>query len=347
MTVKPAFGVVALMSVLALCHSPAVLAQVDWTWGVLEVPPGDPGSWDSGRHQVGDVVFDGSMYHMYLVGGQTLLSWDSPWSVGHWTSNSLDGPWAADLANPVLEPDPGQWDSYTIYSTAVLYDADTSMFRMWYGATSSYQGQVHVGYADSPDGSTWTKYVNNPLTSLEPGIPGAWDDWGNSPNSVLKSGSSYDVWFTAFEHNGGAIDHWRIGHATSTDGLEWAKTPDPVLEGTEPWESTRLYFPEVVRIGDGYGMWYSGLIWSSDLAYIGYAVSPDGIHWGKWSDNPVISPLPTCNAVDSFAAFRLGDTIHGWITNCFDVHHLTSPSEVLLFDGFESEDTTIWGSAVP
>ena len=120
-----------------------------------------------------------------------------------------------------------------------------------------------------------------------------------------------------------------------------------MLVPTESWEDTRLYFPEVIRIGDSYGMWYSGLVWSTDLAYVGYAVSPDGIHWGKWPGNPVITPLLGCNAVDSFAAFRLGDTIHGWTTNCYDVHHLTSPFDVLLFDDLESGDTTIWGSTVP
>ena len=129
-------GPIVVASIIMLGGGQAAVAQVDWTYHDPVVQPGPPGSWDSSRHQVGDVVFDGATYHMYLVGGQTPLSWDSPWKVGHWTSTDIQGPWYYDPANPVLEPEPGRWDGFTIFSAAVLYDPDTMMFRMWYGATS-------------------------------------------------------------------------------------------------------------------------------------------------------------------------------------------------------------------
>ena len=322
------------------------LAQVDWTWQAMVVPPGPPGSWDSSRHQLGDVVFDGTTYHMFLVGGQTPLSWDSPWSVGHWTWNALTQDWDEDTAhNPVLSPEPGQWDGYTIYNIAVLYDG--AMFKMWYGAAASYPGAIYVGYATSLDGRLWIKDPANPLPSLAPGVPGEWDDGGWHPGTVLFGDAIYRMWSFAVKNEGGAHGTWRIGYATSPDGIVWTKHPQAVLAGSEPWEGNLLYFPEVVPMGGGYAMWYSGFVSSTSVASIGYAVSPDGLHWGKWPGNPVLSPLPGCNAVDSFAAMLDGNTVHAWTTNCYDIYYVTSPLEVVFFDAFETGDCAIWSSVVP
>lgn len=347
---RPDLGTVVAVSIIVLLAGQVAVAQVEWTYQDLAVGPGPPGSWNSSRHQVGDVIFDGTTYHMYLVGGQTPLSWDSPWAVGHWTSTDPAGPWTPDVCNPVLEPTPGAWDGYTIYKATVLFDG--SMFRMWYGATDVQYDRVNVGYATNTDGwCDWDK-VAGPLVGLEPGAAGEWDDWGITPGTVVADGATYHMWYHAFAYSTGMLDFWRIGHAASTDGLIWIKDHDPVLEATEPWEEDKVYFPEVAQIGGSLGMWYSSLREdpSPDVARIGYAVSPDGLAWGKWPGNPVLSPLaptPGCDAVDSFAVIRDGDTLHGWTTSCFDVYHVTAPFEVLLFDGFESGSTDLWSLVLP
>ena len=89
-------------AVLALGASQLAFAQVDWSWEEVCVPA--PRELGLHRHQAGDVVFDGTTYHMFLNGGQTFLPWDSPWHVGHWTWNALTQKWDPDPANPVLSP---------------------------------------------------------------------------------------------------------------------------------------------------------------------------------------------------------------------------------------------------
>jgi hypothetical protein len=333
-----------LVAALMLGAAQVVLAQVDWTYIDPVVPPGPPGSWDSYRHIVGDVVFDGTTYHMYLLGGQTFLPWDSPFSVGHWTAPDLAGPWEEDLLNnPVVEPGPpGTWDSFSIYSVAVLYDG--GVFKMWYGAAAAFPDVIGVGYAESLDGSTWTKYAGNPLPSLAPGAPGEWDDRGMDPSTVLFDGAEYRMWYIGVKADGGA-GTWRLGTAASPDGLTWTKHLDPVLVGSLPWEGDFVYYPEVVPTPGGYAMWYAAT--ADGYAAIGYAVSPDGIHWGRWPGNPVLSPLPGCTVVDSIAVIVEGDTVHGWATNCNDVWYVTSPLEVVFFDAFETGDCAIWSSMLP
>jgi len=232
MRLRTLVAVVFSTAIVVMATAPLALAQVEWSWEAPVVLPGDPGDWDSYRHHVGDIVFDGTIYHMYLTGGETSRPWDSPWAVGHWTWNALTQEWDPDPNNPVLTPEPGQWDGYTIYSVAVLDDG--GIFKMWYGAAASYPGAIYVGYATSLDGSLWIKDPANPLPSLAPGVPGEWDDLGWNPGTVLFDDAIYRMWSFARKNEGAAYGTWRIGYATSPDGIVWTKHPEPVLVGSEP-----------------------------------------------------------------------------------------------------------------
>ncbi len=337
MSGRSKLGVLVVASVVVLGMGQAAFAQVEWTIGDVVVPPG-PG-WD--RHVPGDVVFDGTTYHMYLIGGPGNEPVDHVWKVGHWWSNDLAGPWIEDLENPVLEPEPGQWDGYSIGSIAVLYHG--GMFHMWYGAAGTHLAPVYVGYATDNDGwGDWTK-VAGPLPGLTPGAPGSWDDYGMGPDAVLVEGSDLRMWFTTFQ--GGYWGHpWRIGHARSTDGgLSWAQEPDAkVLEASEPWEGSTLYWPTVVLHGGSYHMWYTG---SAASIRVGYASSSDGLSWRKWPGNPVLEPVG-CTWLDALAVVLDGDTIHGWVGNCNDVRTATSSFGVFS-DDFETGTTDAWSFVMP
>ena len=82
---------------------------------------------------------------------------------------------------------------------AVIYDG--TKFRMWYtriadanDGTIATSGlfSVTIGYADSPDGETWTTYGNPILTS---GAAGAWDRPGVGDASVYYDGTTYRMWY--------------------------------------------------------------------------------------------------------------------------------------------------------
>jgi hypothetical protein len=332
-----------LAAAVVLGAAQVALAQVDWSFEEMVVPPGPPGSWDSYRHQAGDVVFDGTTYHQFRTGGQTFLPWDSPFHVGHWTWNALTQNWDPDDSNPVLSPEPGQWDGWTIYDLAVLYEG--GVFRMWYGATASFPGSNWVGYAESVDGSHWIKDPD-PLPTMAPGAPGEWDDRGFIPGTVLFDGAEYRMWYQVVKDDVPDWGTWRLGTATSPNGIDWTRHPDPVLVGSLPWEDNLLYFPEVVPYGGGYAMWYSATVYGSE-AGIGYAVSPDGIHWGRWPGNPVLSPPPGSVVIEGLQVIVDGDTVHGWVATNTNIWYVTSPLDVVFFDHFETGDIDIWTPMVP
>jgi len=144
---------------------------------------------------------------------------------------------------------------------------------MWYSGynlSSSYK----IGYATSPDGTTWTKYAGNPVIGT--GAPGEWDDMSVISQTVIKDGATFKMWYGGFN----ASNNFRIGYANSTDGITWIKyAANPVLDLGAPgeWDDFSVYLPTVLYDGITYEMWYSGRNTTSSYFRIGYATSPDGI----------------------------------------------------------------------
>ena len=76
--------------------------------------------------------------------------------------------------------------------------------------------------------------------------------------------------------------------------LDWHRQDQPVLSAMtteQPWSRVCLYNPTVVRVNNGYKMWYIGnstYTRSPDMA-IGHAESKNGLHWTEHPDNPVLT----------------------------------------------------------
>ena len=134
----------------------------------------------------------------------------------------------------------------------------------------------------------WTQDARNPILSI--GGIGAWNENVFSPCVLFNADSSrYEMWFVA---TSGAP--WRpcsIGFASSKDGVRWNMEPLPVLSPTPgTWDAYTVEAPMVIRDSAQYKMWYSSFYNTGPLypGYIGYATSPDGIHWTKHAGNPVL-----------------------------------------------------------
>lgn len=274
-----------VVSVGALAISPGVVeAQTTWCkyGGNPLIEPGPPGAWDDTRVAPNAVMLEGGVYHMWYTGWDGSLNGN--FQIGHATSS--DGiTWVRDTANPVVRVGTGSdWDTYAASDPAVLKDGD--VFKMWYsgGDGSSIRG---VGYAESLDGVTWSKYSGNPV--LQQGFAGAWDSWSAHWCSVIKVGSTYRMWYSG----GSSFTTHRIGYASSPNGLDWTKySGNPVL-GSEhggSWDDQQVWFPFVMKDGPAYRMWYCGN--DGTNGRIGYASSDDGINWQVHACNPILDLGP-------------------------------------------------------
>ena len=250
----------SLSFVLAFWVS-AGLAQTEW-----EKYPGNPvlelgpsGAWDDSEVANPSVLVGQANYKMWYAGHD-----GSTKRIGHATSP--DGiVWIKHPCNPVLNLGAGgTWDDGVVADPSVLFDG--TEYKMWYRGGDGLH--LRIGLATSPDGITWTKYPGNPVLDL--GLAGSWDDYHVKYPSVLFDGIEYKMFNEGFDGSA-----YKIGLATSQDGVVWTKHPDnPVLDLGPPgeWDDDEgIGVPSVLFDGTEYKMWYNGSDGSNWR--IGYAIS--------------------------------------------------------------------------
>jgi predicted GH43/DUF377 family glycosyl hydrolase len=160
-----------------------------------------------------------------------------------------------------------------------------SRYMMWYSGETEDHLTDRIGLATLPDGSTWTKYPQNPIMS---GTPGQWDGGSVNDEWVLYESGQYKMWYGGQTIVDGNVTAYQIGYATSPDGIHWTKyAGNPVLtqgpSGT--WDDRYVHIPTVIRNGSSYVMYYSGTSTKTSVheVSLGMATSPDGVHWTKSS----------------------------------------------------------------
>ncbi len=116
-------------------------------------------------------------------------------------------------------------------------------------------------------------------------------------NDTLKMWYSGSGWLTSSDN----CVHVRMGYAWSLNGTNWTEyAGNPVLNistDTSMFDSDGIETPTVIKDlsappSHRYKLWYAGrkLKCSTVLDHkFGYAYSPDGIHWTKYSGNPVMT----------------------------------------------------------
>lgn len=134
--------------------------------------------------------------------------------------------------------------------------------------------------SDDPCTVDWLKSASNPL--FGGGFSGgSFDAQDVRSTCVLEEGGTYKMWYTGMDT--ADPPRYRIGFATSSDGIEWTPYgPNPVIDLGPPgaFDDWHACFPVVIRDGDTYKMWYTGDAYA--VFFLGYATSSDGIHWTKY-----------------------------------------------------------------
>ena len=109
----------------------------------------------------------------------------------------------------------------------------------------------------------------------------------------MRDGAQWRAWYTGWNGDerslgGGRVEkvHFRIGHATSEDGLRWTKRTGSAGDGAalglgDPGaiDAMAAAHPSVVKVGPVYHVWYEahdGRTWR-----IAHAESADGLAWTK------------------------------------------------------------------
>ena len=213
------------------------------------------------------------------------------------------------------------------WDPSVVYNPSTQLFQMYYTLYHGPSQTLGIAYLESTDGITWCESSEVGVHVLAP-TPGTWDRKGLETTNVIIHNGQYFMYYMGkpgYTPNGEPGFNQAIGLALSTDGKNWTKQGEPIIQATQPWwegpvrdtSSTGeinwiggVREPSVVikptPDGQRFEMYYGGLtkkyftVTEGELTYqrkfryrtIGYAWSPDGINnWQKLESNPIFTPI--------------------------------------------------------
>jgi len=200
---------------------------------------------------------------------------------------------------------------------SVLWDASANLWKAWY-TSSSGSGPYSIFYATSPDGTTWTKYVGNPVFGPNT-TPGSWDVSSVREPAVIYDSAAglYKMWYWG-NNNGGDPNVYGVratGYATSPNGINWTRIGK--INSTSNMTSC-----DVLKLNGFYYMF------ANIGPHIGYAVSLDGITWQDDENNPLIrAATGSWNASYIQASSILYDSAAGLLRIYYNGGNYSLPSD--------------------
>ncbi len=180
----------------------------------------------------------------------------------------------------------------------------------------------------SSDGLNFTLSPSTPVFTRSSN-PAAWDRGGVETASVVYFNNQYHLFYTGYSNINSHTDSsmYRIGHATSTDGITWTHPTSPLLSPIGP--STPPYTPyafnqfivaepAAVVVGSKIHLYFAASGIDSTLLAplfsIGVITSTDGTTWS--SPQQVLRPIQPQYNPNSYggystpAAIYLGGQVH-------------------------------------
>lgn len=254
-------------------------------------PSTSPAKWDGRKVETPSLVYFNNRWHLYYCG----LGGNGRYQIGHATSTDL-ARWGKSRANPVLRTrsvGDGSRVLHVCEPGAVVFNGRIYLFfvvakaRPGLGAYPPGQHSIYLAISKTSKGDSFTK----PVEVLTQGrrYRAKQGYTGYSTVDVHADGDTLHLFHDVFRYNGNPNDPWggyyqvALGHAESTDGMNWTEDPEPIFTRSRfTWTSREIRSPSVIRDDGQWKMWFAG----DNIAYdprklgftgqfsIGYATAP-------------------------------------------------------------------------
>jgi hypothetical protein len=205
-----------------------------------------------------DGVSIGNCYEVNGIRYMLFMGWQTP-DNGHWRGDigrlivNSDLSLELDNEQPFMSTD--STDLISLSYPWVMPDGRGG-YHMWYGSTVTWDAgndeMLHViNYASSFDGENWDK--KGLAIPYELNVAQAF----SRPTIIGSVNDGYQMWFS---YRSGTGEKYRIGYATSVDGISWKRE----LENTgldvslHGWDSEMIEYPFVLEHKGKKYMIYNG-----------------------------------------------------------------------------------------
>jgi N-acetylneuraminic acid mutarotase len=188
--------------------------------------------------------------------------------------------------------------TYYAYHPSVIKEG--IIYKMWWSAHDGINNAIY--YSTSNDGVSWTGHT----LAIDHGVVSDAKNYAYSP-SVIKDGSTYKMWWTAWD---GLNEH--IYYSTSIDGINWGGNTLAIDHGVVPDASIMAGRSSVIKDGDIYKMWW-GASSGGTNEHIYYSTSTDGISWSGHTLAIDHGVVPDASIQASFpSVIKDGDIYQMW-----------------------------------
>lgn len=168
-------------------------------------------------------------------------------------------------------------------------------YYMYASSDDHFNHDIKIYRLSSTDGVQWQPDPAHPVLEKS---PGEWDRQSTETPAVIKLAGTYHMFWTGYADYTNVTD-FKIGHATSLDGVTWVKDENFLIGPSAPLAAPNLAFdqyvvaePAPVVFKDMIYLYFSALGINAELGttlqVIGLITSSDGVHWT--APQPVIIP---------------------------------------------------------
>jgi predicted GH43/DUF377 family glycosyl hydrolase len=212
--------------------------------------PGELGTFDDSGIMASSLVNYQGRKYLYYTGWNIGVTVPFRWSIGLAISEDGGKTFTKKSKAPIM--DRSDADPLFVASPTVILD--NGIFKMWYISSTKWindngklRAPYFIKYAESENGIDWKKY-NTICVDLEK------NETGVGRASILKENDTYQMWYSV------STNSYRIGYATSKDGLRWNRRDE--LAGVDiseqGWDSQSIEYSNIfVHDGTKY-MLYNG-----------------------------------------------------------------------------------------
>lgn len=223
------------------------------------LPLGELGAFDDCGIMPSWIVEHQGLKYLYYIGWTTRGSVPYQNAIGLALSNDGGRTFRRAACGPLFGPTASE----PHFTGSCCVQVEGGGWRIWYLSCVRWEVRgarpepfYHIKYAESSDGLVWQRRGQVAIELRQ-------EEGGIARPTVVRDADTYRMWYSRRGAEGYREDRarsYRIGYAESPDGVRWERMDARagIDVSDAGWDSEMIAYPQVVRLGERWLMFYNG-----------------------------------------------------------------------------------------